>query len=108
MAEQPQSVTSIGQSPEEERRGRVVRYSLIMLVRLICIFLAVAFPGGAVMWLGFIGAIFLPYVAVVLANAVSSGTHKTKAKAAEAPTLVISADAWANATKTTTRASDTD
>ena len=63
-----QSVTSVGQSPDEERRDRMKKYLISQIVRVICIILAVFVQGWA-MWIFFAGAIFLPYFAVVLANA---------------------------------------
>jgi len=94
---QPQAVTSIEESPYEERRSRFIKYTIAMVIRVICIVLAVAIPLG---WWTFIfvaGAVFLPYFAVVIANAQGSGTPAKKAAAAEAPTLSISADAFRTA-----------
>jgi hypothetical protein len=98
LAEAPQSVTSLGVSPEEERRGRVLKYSLAMGIRLVCIVFAVTLHGW-LMWIGFIGAIFLPYFAVVIANATGTGVTKksTLVTTPVAPTLSISADAFINA-----------
>ncbi len=63
----PQSITSLAPSPEADRRARMVRYSVAMGIRLVCIFACFFTPGW---WLLIpaTGAIFLPYVAVVLAN----------------------------------------
>jgi hypothetical protein len=63
-----QSITTVGQSPEAERKSRMVKYLIAMTIRVICIVLAI-FVEGWLMWLCFAGAIFLPYFAVVLANA---------------------------------------
>jgi uncharacterized membrane protein len=63
-----QSITTVGQSPESERRARMVKYLIAMTIRVICIVLAI-FVEGWLMWLCFAGAIFLPYFAVVIANA---------------------------------------
>jgi hypothetical protein len=65
-----------------------------MVIRVICIILAVAIP---VSWLTFVfvaGAVFLPYFAVVIANAQGTGTASKRVPVAEAPTLSISADAF--------------
>jgi hypothetical protein len=51
------------------------------------------------MWIFFAGAIFLPYFAVVLANAQGVGQVKSKPTAVVAPTLRISADAFVSTTK---------
>jgi predicted tellurium resistance membrane protein TerC len=61
------AITSLPPSPDEERRGRMIRYSLAMLVRLVCIIVAFLVPGWWAL-VPAIGAIVLPYVAVVLAN----------------------------------------
>lgn len=71
-----------------------------MIIRVICIFLAVIVPLG---WLTFVfaaGAIFLPYFAVIIANAQGSNPSKSQGKSAEAATLSISADAFKEAKKT--------
>ena len=61
-----------------------------MIVRVI-------FPLGWLTLLFAIGAIFLPYFAVVIANAQGSSASKSLAKSAEAPTISISADAFKQA-----------
>jgi hypothetical protein len=97
LSNQPQSVTSLGISPEEERRGRVLKYSIAQGLRVVCIILAVMNPGGIVMWFAVAGAVLLPYFAVVIANATGSGASKKAAPKAEAPTIAIGADAFRNA-----------
>lgn len=66
--DKPQSITTVGESPEAERNSRMVKYLIAMTIRVVCIVLAL-FVEGWLMWLCFAGAIFLPYFAVVLANA---------------------------------------
>ena len=63
-----QSITTVSESPDEERRSRMLKYTLAMTIRVVCIVVAI-FVEGWLMWLAFAGAIFLPYFAVVLANA---------------------------------------
>jgi hypothetical protein len=63
-----QSITTVSESPDDERRSRMLKYTLAMTIRVICIVVAM-FVEGWLMWLAFAGAIFLPYFAVVLANA---------------------------------------
>jgi hypothetical protein len=63
----PQAITSLAPSPEEDRRARMVKYSIAMGVRLLCI-IACFFTPGWWLLIPATGAIFLPYVAVVLAN----------------------------------------
>jgi hypothetical protein len=46
----------------------MLKYTLAMTIRVVCIVVAM-FVEGWLMWLAFAGAIFLPYFAVVLANA---------------------------------------
>ena len=61
-----------------------------MIVRVICILLAVVVPLGWLTLVFAIGAIFLPYFAVVLANVGESQTEDRSPKI-QAPTLSISA-----------------
>ena len=51
----------------------MVKYLIAMTIRVICIVLAI-FVEGWLMWVCFAGAIFLPYFAVVIANAQGSKT----------------------------------
>ena len=73
MSKNQQSITSLPQSPDEERHHRVVRYTVSMGVRLVCVILAFFLPGW---WqlAAIIGAIVLPYFAVVAANVVVKQT----------------------------------
>ena len=69
--DKPQSITTLGDSPELERKSRMVKYTVAMTIRVICIIAAI-FVEGWLMWLAFAGAIFLPYFAVIIANAQGS------------------------------------
>ncbi|MFM8927907.1 MAG: DUF3099 domain-containing protein [Rhodoluna sp.] len=91
-----QSVTSIDISPDEERRSRFLKYTIAMVVRVICIILAVIVPLGWLTVLFAIGAIFLPYFAVIIANEGSARANNKSSKV-EAPTLSIGADAFRKA-----------
>lgn len=51
----------------------MIKYSVSMLVRLVCIIVAFVVPFGWWTLIPAIGAIVLPYVAVVLANVGSEG-----------------------------------
>ncbi|TFD89169.1 MULTISPECIES: DUF3099 domain-containing protein [Cryobacterium] len=62
-----QSITSLPASPEVERRNRMIKYSIAMGVRIICIVLML-FVQGWWLLICAIGAIALPYFAVVVAN----------------------------------------
>ncbi len=86
-----QSVTSVEVSPDQERKLRFIKYSVAMVVRVLCIIFAVLVPLGWFTLLFSLGAIFLPYFAVVIANEVGSAPSDKAAKVV-APTLSISAD----------------
>ena len=84
MQKKQQSITSLPPSPDEERRQRMVRYSVAMSVRMLCFILVFAVPGW---WkLAFaIGAIVLPYFAVVIANV----SMKPNAGTVERPGAIV-------------------
>ncbi|WP_240423960.1 DUF3099 domain-containing protein [Microbacterium halotolerans] len=68
-----QSATSLDVSPRDDSRSRERRYLITMGIRIACLILAVAIqPYGWYTFVFAIGAIFLPYIAVVSANARSS------------------------------------
>lgn len=62
-----QSITSLPASPEAERRARMIKYSIAMGIRMVCIVLML-FVQGWWLLICAIGAITLPYFAVVFAN----------------------------------------
>ena len=64
----PVSITSARVAHSDDIRGREVRYVLSMLVRTVC-FIGAVFADGIFRWVLVAGALFLPYIAVVLANA---------------------------------------
>ncbi|MFT6973688.1 MAG: hypothetical protein ACJAV4_000921 [Pontimonas sp.] len=64
------SATSLGTAPEKERRSRMLKYTLAMALRLACIG-ACFLVSGWWLLLPALGAIVLPYFAVVLANSVT-------------------------------------
>jgi hypothetical protein len=70
MRTKPIAITELPSSPDEERRGRMIRYSVAMGIRMVCIILVIVVPDW---WrlIPAIGAIVLPYFAVVIANNVS-------------------------------------
>ncbi len=61
------SITSLPISPEVERRNRMLKYTLAMAIRMLCI-LSMLFLRGWWLVIPAIGAIVLPYFAVVIAN----------------------------------------
>ncbi|MEO5920898.1 MAG: DUF3099 domain-containing protein [Pseudolysinimonas sp.] len=70
------SITELPASPDEERRARMIRYTVAMGIRMVCIVLCVVLPDW---WrvIPAVGAIALPYFAVVIANNVSRRTSDT-------------------------------
>ena len=92
-----QSVTSLEVSPEIERRNRFIKYTVAMIIRVVCIVLAVSVPLGWLTIVFAIGAVFLPYFAVIIANAQGANSSRSSAKSAEAPTISISADSFREA-----------
>ena len=65
------ALTELPPSPEEEQGARMRRYALTMAIRTVCV-LACLFVQGWWLLIPALGAVFLPYVAVVFANAVST------------------------------------
>ena len=63
------SITSAARPHSEELRGREFRYVVSMGIRTLCFLLALVFMKHWVTWFFLAGAVFLPYVAVVIANA---------------------------------------
>jgi hypothetical protein len=61
------SITSLPPSPDEERHSRVVKYTVAMAIRLVCV-LACFFVHGWWVLLPLTLAVVLPYLAVVIAN----------------------------------------
>ena len=84
-----QSATALEASPDEERRSRLIKYTVAMSVRMVCIVLGV-FTQGWLMWVFFALAIFLPYFAVVIAN--EQGASKKVNTTVIAPKISIKAD----------------
>lgn len=74
MKKQPvQSVTALPRSFEEEQHSRVIKYSIAMGIRMLC-FSLVFFVQGWWLLVAIVGALVLPYIAVVLANTASPGS----------------------------------
>jgi hypothetical protein len=66
MAKQ-QSITSLPRSPDDDRRNRMIKYSITMGIRTVCVVLCI-FARGWWLLVCAAGALVLPYFAVVLAN----------------------------------------
>ena len=65
-------ITTAATSRNEDIRARQRRYLFSMALRTVCFVAAVIVGSGLAMWILIAAAIFLPYVAVVMANAVTS------------------------------------
>ena len=65
------SITSLPLAPDVERHHRMVKYLVAMSVRVLCI-IALLFVHGWWLVIPALGAIFLPYFAVVIANAAAN------------------------------------
>lgn len=92
----PQSITSVPLSPAEERRARMRKYSISMAIRMICI-VAMVFASGWWLLVFALGAIFLPYFAVVVANQAVSAPrqrHTSVVSNAVVPRIHVSATDW--------------
>jgi hypothetical protein len=64
-----QSATSLPQAPGDDAGSRVRKYAITMAIRMACfIAMVLITPYGWYTWVLGAGAIFLPYVAVVIAN----------------------------------------
>ena len=77
------SITDAPVAHSQDLRARQTRYLLSMLVRTVCFVLAV-FASGPLRWVLIVGALFLPYIAVVFANAGSRRAPQNTAFTPEA------------------------
>lgn len=62
------TITSLPPSPTDDRHGRMLKYTVAMGIRVVCLVLCFVFPLGWWTLLPILGAVFIPYYAVVLAN----------------------------------------
>jgi Flp pilus assembly protein TadB len=62
------AITSAPTGLSEDISGRQRRYFISMMIRTVCFILAVVFPSPW-RWFFLLGAVGLPYVAVIVANA---------------------------------------
>jgi hypothetical protein len=64
-----QSATSLPQAPRDDADSRFAKYAITMGIRMACfIAMVLVTPYGWYTWVLGAGAIFLPYIAVVIAN----------------------------------------
>lgn len=83
----PQTATSLDRAPRDDESHRMRTYLLTMAVRTLCLVLmVVVVPYGWYTFLFAIGAVVLPYIAVVIANAAQAG-RVTHAEAPETQAL---------------------
>ena len=65
----PQSATSLPRAPRDDEGSRVAKYLITMGIRIGCfIAMVLVTPYGWYTWVFAVGAVFLPYIAVVIAN----------------------------------------
>jgi len=62
------SVSNVGQSLSKDQSSRAKKYFISMMIRTACFILAVVLP-NPYRWIALFGAVTLPYIAVVVANA---------------------------------------
>ena len=62
-------ITTARTSAADDMRSRQRRYAVSMTIRMVCFFAAVAVGPGVFRWVLVAAAVFLPFVAVVIANA---------------------------------------
>ncbi len=77
-------ITSARRSQQADVHTRARRYMISMTVRLVCFIAAFVFYGHWYAWVAALGAVFLPYVAVLMANA-------GRERKAEPPTAMMAA-----------------
>ena len=61
-------ITSAPRSHADDQHARIVKYTVSMAIRAVCLVLAFVVP-GPLRWVFVAGAVLLPYFAVVIANA---------------------------------------
>lgn len=80
-----QSVTSARKPRSEDLAHRQRQYLIAMGIRVVCFLLLVVTPLGWLTWVWGLGAVVLPYVAVLLANAGGHGVHDGPTRPARRP-----------------------
>lgn len=78
------SITGAQSALSEDQGGRTRRYLISMSVRTACVLLAIVVPGWP-RWLFIAGAVVLPYLAVVAANAGRSRREEQPAPVVSQP-----------------------
>lgn len=73
MNKQPQpntgvhNITDAREAHSDEMRSRMIKYSISMGIRMVCLILVFVVDGW-LQWVMIAGAVFLPYFAVIIAN----------------------------------------
>lgn len=83
-----QTATSLPRAPRDDAHSRMTKYFTMMAIRVVCFVLMVAIqPYSWYTWVFAVGAIFLPYVAVVIANVTTAPAERAvpPERALEAP-----------------------
>ncbi|CAN2236818.1 Protein of unknown function DUF3099 [actinobacterium SCGC AAA044-D11] len=62
------SISNVGQPLSVDQSSRARKYFISMMIRTACFILAVVLP-SPYRWIALFGAVVLPYIAVVVANA---------------------------------------
>ncbi len=86
-------ITNARSSTSEEMNGRIRRYTITMAFRMAC-FLSMLFVHGWLRWVLLACAVFLPYIAVVLANQADQRSNASpfeRGAPADAPQLTAGA-----------------
>lgn len=85
-------ITEAHEAHTVDQSSRVRKYTISMTIRVLC-FIAAFFTSGPLQWIMLVGAIVLPYVAVVIANRGADVTKReppaeffTEPAASELPT----------------------
>jgi amino acid transporter len=78
MKKTPQSLTSLPPSPDDERRGRMTKYLIMMTIRIVCLILILFVREWWAVALLAAGAVLLPYFAVVVGNVGTSWVSKAE------------------------------
>ena len=86
----PIAITALPPSPDDDRERRFRQYTIAMIARVVLI-LAAVFTTGPIQIACIIGAVVLPSIAVVIANAVRStgGAAPERPGLAELPAAVV-------------------
>ncbi|WP_107503843.1 DUF3099 domain-containing protein [Arthrobacter sp. ERGS1:01] len=73
-----QTITNAAEAHSQEMHGRLVKYATAMGIRMVCIVLIFVFDGWFKL-IPVVGAVLLPWVAVVIANAGADTVHVEQA-----------------------------